>query len=305
MRFALHRLVLSVATLFIIAASTFFLMHSIPGGPFSRERALPPEIEANLSRKYNLDEPVAVQFARYLGSVMRGDLGPSFQHEGRTTNSIIREGFPKSGVLGISGFLIAIAVGLPMGILSALRRRKLTDRALMLLSVLGVSVPSFILASLLQYFFSYKLQWAPAAGWGDSVWQVILPALALAGFPIAFISRLVRTSMLNVLEADWLRTARAKGLGRARVVLTHALRNAILPVVTYSGPLLASLLTGSFVVENIFAIPGLGSAFVTSIQDRDYTVIMGVTLFYSALLIGFNVVVDALYALLDPRIGLG
>lgn len=175
----------------------------------------------------------------------------------------------------------------------------------MLLSVLGVSVPSFILASLLQYFFSYKLQWAPAAGWGDSVWQVILPALALAGFPIAFISRLVRTSMLNVLEADWLRTARAKGLGRARVVLTHALRNAILPVVTYSGPLLASLLTGSFVVENIFAIPGLGSAFVTSIQDRDYTVIMGVTLFYSALLIGFNVVVDALYALLDPRIGLG
>ncbi|MGI8906319.1 MAG: ABC transporter permease [Candidatus Sumerlaeaceae bacterium] len=304
MRFVLRRVILSVVTLFVIASATFFLMHSIPGGPFSRERALPREIEANLARKYNLDEPVLKQFARYIASALRGDLGPSFLHEGRTTNDIIREGFPKSAVLGIAGFLIALAVGLPMGILAALRRHRMVDRGLMLLGVLGVSVPSFILASLLQYFFSYRLKWAPAAGWGESPWQVILPALALAGFPVAFISRLVRTSMLNVLDADWLRTAKAKGLGRAMVIMRHALRNAILPVVTYSGPLLASLLTGSFVVENIFAIPGLGSSFVLSIQDRDYTVIMGVTLFYSALLIGFNVLVDAMYAWLDPRISL-
>lgn len=305
MHFFVRRLLLSLATLFVIASATFFLMHSIPGGPFSRERSLPPEIEANLAKKYNIDQPVGLQFVRYLGGAVRGDLGPSFQHEGRTTNDIIREGFPKSAVLGIAGFLIALSVGLPLGTIAAMRRAGVIDRTLMVIGVLGVSVPSFILASLLQYFFSYKLKWAPAAGWGDSMWQVILPAIALAGFPVAFISRLIRTSMLNVLQSDWLRTARAKGLSRAVVIYKHALRNAILPVVTYAGPLLASLLTGSFVVENIFAIPGLGSAFVTSIQDRDYTVIMGVTLFYSALLIGFNVVVDALYAVLDPRIGEG
>jgi oligopeptide transport system permease protein len=302
MRRLLHRLALSVLTLFVIAAATFFLMHHIPGGPFSRERALPPEIEANLARKYNLDEPVLAQFAHYLGRAIRGDLGPSFQHEGRTTNDIIRDGFPKSATLGVAGFLIAIAIGLPTGILAALRRHRLPDRALMLLSVLGVSVPSFILASLLQYYVSYRLGWAPAAGWGESPWQVILPALALAGFPVAFISRLTRTSMLNILDSDWLRTASAKGLARSRVILRHALRNAILPVVTYSGPLLASLLTGSFVVENIFAIPGLGSSFVLSIQDRDYTVIMGVTLFYSTLLITFNLAVDTAYTFLDPRL---
>lgn len=300
--FLLRRFLLSLTTLLVVAIATFVLMHSIPGGPFSRDRALPPEVEANLMKKYNLDESLPRQFLRYMGGLLRGDLGPSFMHENRTTNDIIRDGFPKSAVLGLSGFAIAFAIGLPMGIAAALRRHTLVDHSLMLVAVLGVSVPSFILASMLQYGLSHKLGWVPAAGWGDSPLQAVLPALALSGFPVAFISRLIRTSMLQVLGADFLRTARAKGLPQSVTILRHALRNALLPAITYAGPLLASLLTGSFVVENIFAIPGLGNFFVSSITDRDYTVIMGVTLFYSVLLIGFNVLVDLAYALLDPRI---
>jgi len=312
MQAAIRRAFLSLATLFVIACATFTIMHTVPGGPFSRERALPPEIEANIARKYNLDQPLHRQFARYLGGLLRGDLGPSFVHEGRSVNQIIKEGFPKSATLGGTGFLVAFGIGVPFGVVAAIRRRGIVDRGLMLLAVLGVSVPSFIIASLLQYLFSKQTTvfgrelgpW-PTAGWGDSPWQVVLPALAMAGFPLAFVSRLVRTSMMNVLDADYLRTARAKGVGRLRVLVRHGLRNAIMPAVTYSGPLLASLLTGSFVVESIFAIPGLGSAFVTSISDRDYTVIMGVTLFYSALLVSFNILVDVLYLWLDPRVGSG
>ncbi len=296
------RILLSVVTVLVIGAATFFLMHSIPGGPFSAERMLPPEIEANLARKYNLDLPVTQQFGRYMSDVIRGDLGTSFVHEGQTTNQIIREGFPKSAALGGTAFLIALGLGVPLGVASALSRRTLWDGALMLMAILGVSVPSFILAGVLQYGVGFKLGWVPAAGWGDTPLQVILPALALAAFPTAFLSRLIRGSMLTVLDSDYIRTARAKGLSRGTVMLSHALRNALLPAVTYAGPLLAGLLTGSFVVENIFAIPGLGNFFVSSITDRDYTVIMGVTLFYSTLLIGLNCLVDVTYAFLDPRI---
>jgi oligopeptide transport system permease protein len=300
--FLARRLLFSVATLLLIATATFVLMHAVPGGPYSRDRALPAAVEQNLVRKYHLDDPLWRQFLTYFGGLLRGDLGPSFAHEDRTTNDIIRDGFPVSAALGSAAFAIAVAIGMPLGIAAALGRRRMIDRALMLLAVLGVSVPSFILASLLLYVFSYHLRIAPAGGWGSSVWQVLLPAIALAGFPVAFISRLVRTSMLRVLDADFVRTARAKGLSGARVVLHHALRNALLPVITYAGPLLAALLTGSFVVEDIFAIPGLGRFYVTSINDRDYTVIMGVTLFYSTLLVGANIVVDFLYAFVDPRI---
>ena len=289
------RLLLSLATLGVIAAATFFLMHAIPGGPYSRERRLPPAVEANLARKYHLDEPVAAQFVRYMGGVVRGDLGPSFAHADRSTNDIIRDGFPKSALLGLTAFLIAVALGVPMGIASALRRRHVADRATMVIAVFGVSVPAFIIASLLQYIFSYRLGWIPAAGWGDSPWQVIMPAVALAAFPVAFLSRLVRSSMLAVMESDFIRTAHAKGVSRLQVIVRHGLRNALMPAVTYSGPLLASLVTGSFVVESIFAIPGLGQFYVSSINDRDYTVIMGVTLFYSGLLVGANVLVDLAY----------
>lgn len=302
--FLARRLLYSAGVLALIAAATFFLMHAIPGGPYSRERVLPPAIEANLIRKYHLDEPLPVQFARYMLGLLRGDLGPSFAHEDRTTNDIIRDGFPKSAVLGLAAFLLAFGFGAPMGIAAALRRGRAADRSLMIVAVAGVSVPSFIVASMLQYVFSYRLGWAPAAGWGESPWQVALPAIALAAFPAAFVSRLMRSSMLAILDSDFIRTARAKGLGGAGVILRHALRNALLPAVTYAAPLLAALVTGSFVVENIFAIPGLGQFYVTSINDRDYTVIMGVTLFYSALLTGANLLADALYALIDPRITL-
>jgi len=263
---------------------------------------LPPEIEANLARKYNLDEPVSVQFASYMSDLLKGDLGISFLHEGRTTNQIIRESFPKSAALGLCAFLVAISLGVPLGIASAMARRTLWDGFLMLVAIIGVSIPGFILASILQFGFSYHLDWLPAAGWGDSPLQVVLPALALAAFPMAFLSRLIRRSMIDVMDSDYIRTARAKGLTRSAIMLRHALRNALLPAVTYAGPLLAGLLTGSFVVENIFAIPGLGNFFVTSVTDRDYTVIMGVTIFYSALLIGTNWIVDVIYGQLDVRL---
>jgi len=298
----LRRVGISLLTLFIIAAATFALMHAIPGGPYSGERKLPAQIEANIARKYHLDESVWKQFARYLGGCLRGDLGPSFSQEDRTTNEIIRDGFPKSATLGLTAFLFAVAIGVPAGTLAALWRTRLVDRAVMLAAVFGVSVPAFILASLLQYWVSYRFNLAPAAGWGESPLQLVLPALALAGVPAAFLSRLVRASLISVIEADFMRTAKAKGLSPLRVIVRHGLRNALLPAVTYAGPLLAALLTGSFVVESIFAIPGLGQYFVTSITNRDYTVIMGVTLFYSALLIAANVTVDAVYAMLDPRI---
>ena len=289
----------------VIAAATFFLMHAIPGGPFSSERSLPEAVEANLARKYRLDQPVWRQFASYMAGIARGDLGPSFAHSDRTTNQIIRDGFPKSAVLGLAGFLMAFGFGVPCGVAAAMRRGRLTDRALMVGAVLGVSVPSFILASLLQYALSFRLGWAPAAGWGESAWQILMPAAALAAFPAAFVSRLVRSGMISVLSADFIRTARAKGLSPPRVILLHGLRNALLPAVTYAGPLLAALLTGSFVVEEIFAIPGLGRFYVTSISDRDYTVVMGVTLFYSVLLIAFNFAADVLYVVIDPRVAGG
>lgn len=302
MKRAAWRILLSVVTVFIIATATFFMMHAIPGGPFSRERLLPPEIEANLARKYNLDQPPAQQYVSYMADLMRGDLGISFVHEGRSTLQIIREGFPKSAVLGAAAFLLAIGMGVPLGVASAMARRTMWDATLMLTAIVGVSVPSFILAGVLQYGVGLRLGWLPVAGWGDSPLQVILPAIALAAFPTAFLSRLIRGSMLEVLDSDYIRTARAKGVSRTKVVMRHALSNALLPAVTYTGPLLAGLLTGSFVVENIFAIPGLGNFFVSSITDRDYTVIMGVTMFYSALIVGMNCLVDVAYGLLDPRL---
>lgn len=308
-RYFVRRFLWSALTLLVIAAATFTLVRAVPGGPFSAERSLPEAVEANLARRYRLDEPGWKQFARWLGGALRGDLGPSFTQADRSTNAIIADGFPKSALLGASAFCVAFAIGIPAGVMAALRRRRMGDRALMTLSVLGVSVPSFILASLLQYVLAYRLEWLPTAGWGETPAEtarhLVLPALALAAFPAAFISRLVRSSLLAVLGADFIRTARAKGVAPWRVTARHALRNALLPAVTYSGPLLAALLTGSFVVEDIFAIPGLGQFYVASIRDRDYTVLLGVTVFYAALLIAFNAVVDVVYAWLDPRISAG
>ncbi|MCX7717887.1 MAG: ABC transporter permease [Candidatus Sumerlaeaceae bacterium] len=301
-RFLLRRAVLALATLWLIATATFALMRSVPGGPFDSERRLPAAVEANIVRKYRLDQPLWRQYWDYMVGLLRLDLGPSFTQEGRTTNAIIRDGLPKTAVLGAAAFALSLAVGVPLGVAAALRRERAADRALMVASILGVSVPGFIVASLLQYVFSYRLGWLPAAGWGETALQAAMPAAALAAFHAAFLSRLVRSSLLGVLRSDYIRTARAKGVPAAGVVARHALRNALLPVLTYSGPLLAALLTGSFVIEDIFAIPGIGGALVRAINDRDYTVIMGLTLFYSALLVTLNLLVDILYAVLDPRI---
>ncbi len=293
---------MALLTLWVICTVTFGIMRTIPGGPFSSERYLPPEIEANLAARYNLDRPLLSQYFTYIFSAAQGDLGKSFVHVEQTTRDIIKTSFPASATLGLIAFCLAYTVGVPLGILAATSRSQILDAPLMIFAIAGVSVPGFIAAGLLQYFLGFKLGWLPISGYHESWKQLVLPAVSLSLFPIAFLSRLVRNSMLGVLKTDYMRTARAKGLSQFRATVRHGLRNALLPPLTYGGPLLAGLLTGSFVIENIFAIPGLGYFFVSSINDRDYPVIMGVTLFYSALIIGFNMVTDLFYRLVDPRL---
>jgi oligopeptide transport system permease protein len=299
----LSRIVGSALVLLAIITITFLLMHAIPGGPFTGEKNIPPAVLKNIEERYRLADPLWQQYVDYLANVSRFDLGPSFKYEGRTVNDIISESFPVSLELGLMSIAIATLLGIPAGAVAALRQNQWQDYATMLLATLGVSVPSFVLATLLIYLFAIQLQWLPAAMW-DGPEYIILPALALAGHPMAFIARLTRSSMLEVLAQDYIKTARAKGLSQTVILYRHALRNALIPVVTYMGPMAAAILTGSFIIETIFAIPGLGRHFVTSIYNRDYTVILGVTVFYSALVISLNLVVDLLYPLLDPRIKL-
>lgn len=293
----------SIIVLWVVMTVTFFLMHSIPGGPFTEEKSLPPAVLANIEARYRLNDPLAVQYKDYLCNVLRGDLGPSFKYAGRSVNDIIRESFPVSLELGLESIALALAVGVPAGVLAAYRRNGWQDRTVNLLTTLGVAVPSFVLAALLVETFAMKLGWFPAAMW-NSWASRILPAIAMAAMPMAFITRLTRSSMLDVLGQDYIRTAKAKGLSTVTVLFRHALPNALIPVVTYLGPMAAGVLTGSFVIETIFAIPGLGSYFVTSIYNRDYTVILGITIFYSAIVIFMNMLVDLIYPLLDPRIKL-
>lgn len=290
-------------SLLVIITATFFLMRLAPGNPFTSEKQLPPEIEANLNAHYGLDQPWYVQYFDYLKRIATWDFGPSFKYKGQTVNDIISEGFPVSLALGIEAIFIALALGVLLGVLAALYHNKWQDYSSMVFAVVGISVPSFIMAALLQYIFAIKLQVLPVARW-DSFAHTILPALALATTPLAFIARLTRSSMLEVLSNDYIKTAKAKGLSRGVITVKHAVRNAMMPVVSYLGPLSAGIITGSFVIEKIFGIPGLGSHFVTSIQNRDYTVIMGVTVFYSILLLLSIFVVDIIYGLIDPRIKL-
>ena len=278
-------------------------MHAIPGGPFKKEKALPPAVQRNIEERYKLNDPLWKQYTDYLSNLIRGDLGPSFKYLGRSVNDIIRDGFPVSATLGAWAILFALVVGVPAGIISALNQNRWQDNVVMAIAIIGVSVPNFVIATLLMYVFAVKLRWLPVAMWGTPR-HVILPMIALAGFPAAFFARLMRSSTLDVLSQDYIRTARAKGLSWYAVVVKHVVKNAILPVVTYLGPLIAGILTGSFVVENIFAIPGLGRYYVTSIYNRDYTTIMGVTIFYSAFLVLLNFLVDIAYGWIDPRIKL-
>lgn len=288
-------------SLFAIATLTFILMHAIPGDPFTDEKAIPEEILKTLNHHYGLDQPLLVQYGKYLKGILMGDLGPSFKYEGRTVNAIIGSRFPVSFILGLIALFLAVSIGILIGSLAALKKGKWQDHLLMILGVLGISVPSFILATFLQYFFAMKLDLLPVARWG-SIAHTLLPACSLAALPTAFIARLIRTNMIEVLEQDYILTARSKGLSNTQILWKHALRNTLLPVITYLGPLTATILTGSFIVEKIFGIPGLGQWFVLSIANRDYTVIMGTTLFYSTLLVLSVFFVDIVYTCVDPRI---
>lgn len=297
------RFAYSVLTLFIIVSVTFFLMHSIPGSIYTKDRALPPEIVKNIEAKYGLDKPLSQQYLTMLGNVIRFDFGMSMQSEGRKVNDIISEQFPNSAKLGLFAILLCLMVGIPLGIISALKNGKWQDSTSMILATIGVTVPSFVVATLAQYIFSVKLKMFPVMGF-KSIMHAILPAIALSFFPLSFIARLVRSSMLETLEQDYIRTARAKGLSEQVVIYKHALKNSVIPVVTYLGPLIAGILTGSFVIERIFNIPGLGRYFVISISNRDYTTMMGITIFYASFLIIMNLIVDIVYVIIDPRIKL-
>ncbi len=303
LKYIINRLLLLLVVVWIIITVTFFLLHSIPGGPFDTEKTIPDEVKRNIEARYKLDDPLIKQYVDYLFDVARLDLGPSYKYLGRSVNDLIREGFPKSAIIGIISILISLSVGVPLGSYCALRQNKWQDQALMLLAIVGVSVPSFILASILMYFFCLKLQLFPATGWG-SIKHLVLPSLSLSSFSIAYIVRLIRSSMLDVLSQEYIKTAYSKGLSTGKVVLKHALKNAIQPVVTYLGPLTAGILTGSFVIEKIFSIPGLGRMLVVSIGNRDYTSTLGITLFYSVLLVSLNIVVDIIYTFIDPRVRL-
>ncbi len=302
-RYIFQRVWASFLTLFVVVTLTFFMMRAIPGGPFTDEKAIPPFILEKIMARYHLNDPLYVQYGHYLWDVLHFDLGPSYRYEGMTVNQLIASGFPASLMVGSIAILLALVVGIPAGIVSALRRGRWQDRTAMVLATLGITIPNFVIATILVYFFAYRWGWVTVGFW-EGLPTALLPAITLAGYPTAFISRLTRSSMLEVLQQDYIRTAYSKGLRERAVVYIHALRNAIIPVVTYLGPLIAGILTGSFVVEQVFGVPGLGTFFVTSISNRDYTTIMGVTIFYSALLVSLNLVVDICLGFIDPRIKL-
>jgi oligopeptide transport system permease protein len=297
----LKKLLILAGSLFVVITLTFLLTHTIPGDPFSNEEAIPEEILKALQHHYGLDQPLHVQYGKYFNNLLHGNLGLSFKYQGRSANDVISEGFPISLTLGLEALFLAIGMGVSLGSYAAFKRGKWQDQGAMLTAVIGISVPSFILASILQYVFAMQFDWFPVARWGSFA-QSVLPAFSLAALPTAMIARLTRASMVEVLQQDYILTAKSKGLGSFQIIVKHALRNALLPVVTYLGPLTANVLTGSFVVEKIFGIPGLGQWFVMSVANRDYTLIMSLTIFYSAFLMVSIFFVDVVYSLLDPRI---
>lgn len=303
LKLALTRMAAAVPTLFLLIALAFFMMRAAPGGPFDSERVLPPEVQAELEKAYHLDEPLWQQFARYLGGVVRGDLGPSFQYSDYSVNQLIAQGLPVSLRVGVGAMSLALLVGCLAGSIAALRQNGIIDHAVMTLAMTGISIPVFVVAPLLILLFSVSLGWLPAGGWEQGSWrELVLPVVALSLPQIAFISRLMRGSMIEVLHSNYIRTARAKGLPTRTIILRHALRPAMLPVISYLGPAAAGIITGSVVIEQIFGIPGVGRYFVQAALNRDYTLVMGVVVFYGTLIILFNFLVDLLYGVLDPRV---
>ena len=302
LRHALQRLLGVLPTLLLLITVVFFLVRIAPGGPFDSEKALPPEIEANLAAKYHLDEPLVQQYFRYLGQIIVLDFGPSFQYKDWTVNELIAEGFPVSLALGGLAMLLAFVVGTLIGVIAAIRQNTPVDYSTMGFAMLGISIPNFVVAPLLILVFAVYAGWLPAGGWDWSIQRMILPVITLALPVIAYIARLTRGSMIEVLHSNFIRTARAKGLPEFDVIRKHALKPALLPVISYIGPATAGLITGSVVIERIYSIPGLGSYFVTGALNRDYTLVMGVVIFYGLLIILLNFMVDMLYAWLNPRI---
>ena len=301
--YLIKRIAYALVTLLLVSILTFFLMYLVPGGPFLSEKA-PSQATLNaLNEKYGLDQPVIVQYKNYMFKLVQGDLGPSLKLRGRTVKSIISDGFPVSAKIGGMAVLLALLIGIPLGSLAALKRGKWLDKLIMVFMTTGIAVPGFVVCTLLMYFLGVKLDLLPTFGLTSPA-HYVMPVLALAFYPSAYIARLTRTSMLDVLGQDYINTAKAKGLSQFKTLFKHALRNAILPIITYLGPLLAYVLTGSFVVETIFTIPGLGGYFISSITNRDYPLIMGTTIFLAFLIITLNVVVDFVYKMVDPRIKL-
>lgn len=302
-RFVLQRLLTAIPTLFLLVALSFALIRAAPGGPFDVERTLPPEVESNLRQAYHLDEPVYVQFGRYVWSLLHGDFGPSFQYRDFTVNELIAMGFPTSLRIGGAAMLLAAVLGIGCGCLAALRQNRLTDHAVMAAAMMGISIPNFVIAPLLILSLAIHGHWLPAGGVGEGELRyMILPVTALALPQIAYIARLTRASMIEVLRSNFVRTARAQGLSTATVIFRHALKPALLPVLSYAGPATAAVITGSVVIEEIFGVPGIGRYFVTAALNRDYTLVMGVVVFYGVLILLANFIVDLLYGWFDPRV---
>ena len=316
LKFLIKRILMGFVTLWLVITITFFLLHLLPGDPFQSEKAIPPKIKENLMAKYHLDKPLGVQYVEYLKSISKGDLGMSMKVRGRTVNDVIVDSFPVSADLGARAIIFALVVGIPLGIIAALKRGKYQDKISMVIAIIGISVPSFVLAGLMQKYavdfhngilidkLNLPLFRILLSGWDDPS-KKILPVIAVGLYTVALIARLLRDKMIEVMGQDYIRLAIAKGVKPKDIVLKHALRNAILPIITIMGPTIAALLTGSFVIEQIFTIPGLGKYFVQSINDRDYTMVLGVTVFYAIFLIIMMIIMDIVYALVDPKIKLG
>jgi oligopeptide transport system permease protein len=302
-RFLLRRLLVAIPTLFLVVTASFFMMHAAPGGPFDSQRRLPPEVERNIKAKYGLDKPLAVQYLHYVGGVLHGDLGPSLKYSDKTVIGIIAENFPISLKLGLSSLLIGVSIGVALGSIAALRQNSGVDYGVTTFAILGICIPTFVTAPLLVLVFAQTLDLFPTGGVSE-LKSFVLPVITLALPQIAVVSRLTRAGMIEVLHSNYIRTARAKGLSERRIVLNHALRAAVLPLIGYLGPATAGIITGSLVVEKIFGMPGLGKFFVLSALQRDYTVVLGVVIVYATLVIGLNLLAEVVQAMLDPRIRL-
>lgn len=303
LKYFVKRILSALITIFFIITITFFLMKAIPGDPFASEKMPNPEVRAAMMAKYGLDKPPLSQYLIYLGNFIRGDFGVSYTKAGITVNKVIGDGFPYSLAIGVYASLVVVFAGILFGAVCALRQNKLIDRIFMVLATIGATIPSFVLATGFLFLFSKTLGLVPSFG-VDSWTGYIGPVLVIGAFPLSFITRLTRTSLLEVQQQDYIRTARSKGISEFKVIYKHAMRNALLPVVTYIGPMVASIVTGSFVIEKVFGIPGVGSLFTTSIVNRDYPLIMGITVFFAILLVISVLIVDFVYVLVDPRIKL-